>query len=294
MDTTIEDFVDHLRLKRGLSANTLSAYRSDLTQFRDYLGRRGRATWNVPPLLIRAFLNELVQREYQPSSQARKLAAMKSLYRYLLISGAVTSDPTAGLGGARVQKRRPQILSRAQVERLLEESAQDRAPDHLRDRAMLEALYATGMRVSELVALDLYDVDGETETITLARSSSGERRVPLSGRALAAVDEYLTLGRGSMRPVTGESALFLNHRGSRLTRQGFWLIIKNYARSAGIESPITPHTLRHSFAAHRISARGNVREVQRMLGHASPATTQIYADLARAESEEDRAAEPTV
>jgi integrase/recombinase XerD len=293
MDTTVEEFVDHLRVKRGLSANTLSAYRSDLTQFRHYLGRRGRATWNVPPLLIREFLNELVQREYEPSSQARKLAAMKSLYRYLLTSGAVANDPTAGLGGARVQKRRPQILSQTQIERLLEESAQDQAPDHLRDRAMLEALYATGMRVSELVALDLHDVDGETETIMLARSGSGERRVPLRGRALAAVDEYLVRGRGAMRPVTGESALFLNHRGSRLTRQGFWLIIKNYARRAGIESPITPHTLRHSFAAHRLSARGNVREVQRMLGHASPATTQIYADLARAESEEDRLADPT-
>ncbi len=294
MDATIEEFVDHLRIKRRLSANTLSAYRSDLTQFRRYLDRGGRPTWGVPPVFVRGFMNELVQREYEPSSQARKLAALKSLYRYLLSAGVVTVDPTAGLGGARVKKRRPQILTRAQVEKLLEESARDQAPDHLRDRAMLEALYAAGMRVSELVALDLVDIDHETETITLARNGSGERRVPLSGRALAAVEEYLTAGRSALGPEARESALFLNHRGSRLTRQGFWLIIKNYARRAGIASPITPHTLRHSFAAHRLRAQGNVREVQRMLGHASPATTQIYAELARAQGDEDGAAAPTV
>lgn len=294
MDATVEDFVEHLRVERGLSANTLSAYRSDLNQFREYMARAERDSWSVPPAFVRQFMNELVQREYEPSSQARKLAALKSLYRYLLSAGVVTSDPTAGLDGARVKKRLPQTLSRAQVERLLQEAASGRAPDNLRDRAMLEALYATGMRVSELAALDLADVDRAQETITLARDGSGERRVPLRGRALAAVEDYLAAGRARLKPSADEPALFLNHRGARLTRQGFWLIVKTYARRAGIKAHITPHTLRHSFAEHRLRADGNVRQVQQLLGHASLATTQIYAELAAAQPKDREAAADAV
>ena len=290
MDATIEDFVEHLRIERGLSANTLSAYRSDLNQFREYMARAGRGSWSVPPAFVRQFMNELVQREYEPSSQARKLAALKSLYRYLLSAGAVQSDPTAGLDGARVKKRLPQTLSPAQVERVLQEAARGRAPENLRDRAMLEALYATGMRVSELAALDLADVDQAEETITLARNGAGERRVPIHGRALAAVEDYLAAGRARLKPGPDEPALFLNHRGARLTRQGFWLIVKTYARRAGIKAHITPHTLRHSFAEHRLRADGNVRQVQRLLGHASLATTQIYAELAAAQPKDHEAA----
>ena len=290
MEATIEDFVEHLRIERGLSANTLSAYRSDLNQFREYMARAGRGSWSVPPAFVRQFMNELVQREYEPSSQARKLAALKSLYRYLLSSGVVSSDPTAGLDGARVKKRLPQTLSRAQVERVLQEAARGRAPENLRDRAMLEALYATGMRVSELAALELADVDQAEETITLARNGAGERRVPLRGRALAAVEDYLAAGRARLKPSADEPALFLNHRGARLTRQGFWLIVKTYARRAGIKAHITPHTLRHSFAEHRLRADGNVRQVQQMLGHASLATTQIYAELAAARHDDHDAA----
>ena len=290
MDATIEDFVEHLRVERGLSANTLSAYRSDLNQFREYMTRAERGSWSVPPAFVREFMNELVQREYEPSSQARKLAALKSLYRYLLSAGVVSSDPTAGLDGARVKKRLPQTLSRAEVERVLQEAASGRAPENLRDRAMLEALYATGMRVSELAALDLADVDRAAETITLARDGAGERRVPLGGRALAAVEDYLAAGRARLKPSADEPALFLNHRGARLTRQGFWLIVKTYARRAGIKAHITPHTLRHSFAEHRLRADGNVRQVQRLLGHASLATTQIYAELAAAQPKDREAA----
>ena len=290
MDATIEDFVEHLRIERGLSANTLSAYRSDLNQFREYMARAERGSWSVPPAFVREFMNELVQREYEPSSQARKLAALKSLYRYLLSAGVVSSDPTAGLDGARVKKRLPQTLSPAQVERVLQEAARGRAPENLRDRAMLEALYATGMRVSELAALDLADVDQAEETITLARNGAGERRAPLRGRALAAVEDYLAAGRARLKPSADEPALFLNHRGARLTRQGFWLIVKTYARRAGIKAHITPHTLRHSFAEHRLRADGNVRQVQRMLGHASLATTQIYAELAAAQPKDHEAA----
>lgn len=292
MDTTVDEFVEHLRAERGLSANTLLAYRSDLAQFRQYLGPRQGNVWAVPPVVVRGFVTQLVQREYAPSSQARKLAAVKSLYRYLLSRGAVTSDPTAGLGGARVTKRRPYVLSRAQVERLLAESARDFTPEYLRDRAMLEALYATGMRVSELVALDLDDVDGDSQTIMLGHNGSSERRVPLRGRALAAVEEYLSSGRPALRSEAREHGLFLNHRGSRLTRQGFWLIVKNHTKRSGIDAPITPHTLRHSFAAHRLRERGNVREVQRMMGHASLATTRIYAEIAGAQADEDGVSTP--
>ncbi len=281
MDAKIDGFINHLEAERGLAVNTVAAYHSDLRQFRDFVSARGRESWDVPSADIRAFMADLIQREYQSSSQARKLAAVKAFYRWLLAGGAIAADPTAALGGTRVAKRRPRIVSAAEVERLLRQATGERTPERLRDRGMLESLYATGMRVSELVALDVSDFDREGRALELAQSRVHARRVPVSDRAADALGAYLDDGRVKLLRRAAEQAMFLNHRGSRLTRQGFWLIIKGYARKAKITTPITPHTLRHSFATHRLQGHGNLREVQRLLGHASPATTQIYAELAR-------------
>jgi integrase/recombinase XerD len=232
-------------------------------------------------------LYDLVRREYESSSQARKLAAVKALYRYLLSEGALGADPSAEVSGTRVKKRRPKVLSPAQVQRLLGQSWGDRTPERMRDRAMMEALYATGMRVSELVGLDVDDFNGARPALALSRGGPHARVVPVGARAAAAVADYIQDGRAKLLRRVNEHAMFLNHRGNRLTRQGFWLIIKGYARRANISTPITPHTLRHSFATHRLRAEGSVREVQELLGHASPATTQIYAELAREQRDDD-------
>lgn len=281
MRATVDDFVQHLQTERGLSKNTLAAYRSDLRQFQTFVHKAGHSGWDIPPSVVRAFMTDLVQREYRQTSRARKLAAVKALYRYLRSVDAVASDPTAGLNGARVARRRPRIISTAEVERLLEQASDASTPERMRDRAMLEALYATGMRVSELVGLDVDDVDCWTREIVLGRHSANARTVPLTERSAEALQAYLTNGREKLLRRADEPAVFLNHRGTRLTRQGFWLIVKAYAQRSNIQTPITPHTLRHSFAAHRLQGESSVREVQQLLGHASPATTQVYAELAR-------------
>ena len=193
----------------------------------------------------------------------------------------MAADPAAGLDGARVERRRPRIISTAEVERLLDQAADASTPERMRDRAMLEALYATGMRVSELVGLNLDDVDCWAREIVLGRDGASARTVPLTERSAEALQIYLTNGRDKLLRRAYEPAVFLNQRGTRLTRQGFWLIVKTYAQRSNIQTTITPHTLRHSFAAHRLQGDSSVREVQELLGHASPATTQVYAELAR-------------
>lgn len=281
MRATVDDFIQHLQTERGLSKNTLAAYRSDLRQFETFVHTAGHGDWDIPPSVVRAFMTDLVQREYRQTSRARKLAAVKALYRYLRSVDAVATDPTAGLDGARVARRRPRIISTVEVERLLDQAADASTPERIRDRAMLEALYATGMRVSELVGLDVDDVDCWAREIELGKDGTSARTVPLTERAAEALQAYLTSGREKLLRRVDEPAVFLNHRGSRLTRQGFWLIVKAYAQRSNIQTPITPHTLRHSFAAHRLQGDSSVREVQELLGHASPATTQVYAELAR-------------
>ena len=281
MDVTIDEFVRHLDDERGLAANTLAAYRSDLLQFEEFVRGSRYQGWDVPPKLVREFMSDLVHREYRQASQARKLAAVKALYKYLKLNNRVVNDPTTGLGGAPVAKRRPQVISTSEVERLLEEAADPSTPEEMRDRAMLETLYATGLRVSELVALDLEAVDAGFQRVTLGRATSRSRTVPLNERAGEALRVYIDDGRTKLLRQADEPAVFLNHRGKRLTRQGFWLIVKAYASRARIEKTITPHTLRHSFATHRLQGEGNVREIQELLGHASSSTTKVYAELAR-------------
>ena len=258
MDATIKSFVEYLRVERGLSANTLSAYRSDLNQFRQYMVRARRGSWNVSPVFVRGYMNDLIQREYEASSQARKLAALKSLYRYLLNSGAVASDPTAGLDGARVKKRLPQTLSRAAGP----SASCGRPPAIGRPNVCVTEPCSRrstppACALPRLAALDLADVDQAEEMITLARNGAGERRVPLGGRALSAVQDYLAAGRPGLKPHASEPALFLNHRGARLTRKASGS--SSRPTPAGPTSKPTSRRTRCGIRLPRTSAGGRQR-----------------------------------
>lgn len=277
----VQAFLYYIKHSKGLSENTMAAYGNDLRQFARFVEGRSETSWQIARSTVTAFLEFLVQREYKPSSQARKLAAVKAMFRYLGTKGAVPNDPTSGVDGARVTKKRPTIISVAEVDRLLAAAGAIRSPEGYRDSAMLELLYATGMRVSELVALDVQHVSLEAERVVCGHGGGRERPAPFGPRVAKALSAYIRGARRELLKTPGERALFLNHRGKRLTRQGFWLIIKGHARGARIETPITPHTIRHSFATHRLRNDGSIPEVQSLLGHASPATTQIYVELAR-------------
>ena len=285
----IPNFLKYLSDEKGLSANTVAAYGNDLNQFAKFLDDRGFHSWNADRTAISAFLSFLADREYEPSSQARKLAAVKSMYRFLVSEGKAPADPTKGLGGARVTKKRPTVISVGDVDRLLAAASSTRTPEGYRDSAMLELLYATGMRVSELVALDVDDVQFDSGAVMCGRGGGRQRHLPFGARAGHAVLGYVRGARRKLLKSPDEPALFLNHRGKRLTRQGFWLIIKGHAAAAMIETPTTPHTLRHSFATHRLRGDMSIPEVQSLLGHASPATTQVYLELAREKGAVDAA-----
>jgi integrase/recombinase XerD len=211
------------------------------------------------------------------------MAAIKSFFNYLIQEGQLRGDPAARMTSPKVDKYTPRSISADEVERLLAQPAKDAAslgdrPENSRDRAMLEALYSTGMRVSELVALDTEDVDLDVGHLRCACRTLRERRVPLRATAIDAIGHYLEIARPRL-VLREEQALFLNHRGNRLTRQGFWLILKSYASKADI-ADITPHTLRHTFATHALRGGANLRDVQLLLGHVSISTTQVYRRLA--------------
>jgi integrase/recombinase XerD len=279
MDEQIDQFLRHLAERRGLATNTTAAYRTDLEQFVIFLQERGIADVRaVTHDDILAFLLFLRERRYANSTVARRTAAVKSFYAFLTSDRQIASDPTEQIDSPKVDRYLPKALSPAQVDDLLELPMREPTPERLRDKAMLELLYATGMRVSELVALNVRDVsDAQVRCVGKA---GRERMLPLSGSAQTSLEEYLDIGYGQLsRNVDQKSeALFLNHRGKRLTRQGFWLILKNYAEELGL-SDLTPHTLRHSFAAHMIANGADLRAVQTLLGHASLSTTQIYTQL---------------
>lgn len=290
MQDAIERFLHVLQTERGFSLNTISAYRNDLTQFVGYL-RRPTAEDHQAPMTVwteltddylTSYLLHLRARDYASSTVARKTAAIKSFCHFLLSDGVMRADPAANMASPKVDKYMPRAITPLEVARLLEQPAKVGAerPEALRDRAMLETLYATGMRVSELVALNVHDVDLEANTTRCSGKAGRGRTVPLKESAVAALDRYLRDGRPVIADDTDDDqALFLNHRGHRLTRQGFWLILKAYAQRADI-GDITPHTLRHSFATHALKHGAELRDVQQMLGHVSISTTQVYRQLA--------------
>jgi integrase/recombinase XerD len=283
MKEQIDQFLEYITEEKGYSANTLAAYRNDLSQFMDYLGTRV-STWNEVDrkLILDYIMHMKAEQEYASSTVARKVAAIKSFFHYLVEQGKLEDDPTATLDSPKVRKRLPKSIDQRDLERLLEEPSREHTPKALRDRALLEILYATGLRVTELVSLDVGDVDLASGTLRLVRAKDkAERIVPIHQRAIGPLSDYLERGRIQLLREPTEPALFLNHRGRRLTRQGLWLIVKHYVREVGIVEDVTPHTLRHTFAAHLIEKKADLEYVQELLGHANISTTQVYTQVGK-------------
>ena len=285
MRQDIERFLTYLSVEKGFADNTLVAYRNDLSNdltglAEGQLGKRGIvpmwANFNRQDMI--GFLLHLKERGYAPTTQARKVAAAKSFFGFMLDEGQIKANPADNIGAPNVGRPLPKPITVNQVRRLLEEPAKLATTEGRRDRAMLELLYASGMRVSELVSLNLEDIlkDGYVRAFGKGHK---ERIIPIHQRAVLAVDEYLKSGRPSLPSGRGEKALFLNRRGERLTRQGFWQILKAYAKAAELGNDVTPHTLRHSFATHMLSGGADLRSVQELLGHANISTTQVYTHL---------------
>ncbi|MBI4571258.1 MAG: site-specific tyrosine recombinase XerD [Chloroflexi bacterium] len=286
MDDRIGHFLHFLSSEKGASENTVAAYRNDLGQFHGFLSSislNGIPTdWrHVNTNAIVSFITDLKQRRYAEASVARKVAAMKSFFQFLQAEGAIPANPTESLESPRVGKTLPKPLTVQQVDELLEQPAKRRTPEALRDRAMLELLYATGLRVTELVSLDLdsISVDPRSPSVRCFGKGAKERSIPIHEQALRALVGYLNDGRSKLVKNRKERALFVNRRGERLTRQGFWLILKQYARQAGIQTVVTPHSLRHSFATHMLRGGAPLRSVQELLGHANISTTQVYTKI---------------
>jgi integrase/recombinase XerD len=286
MDDHVGQFLHYLSVEKGSSANTIAAYGIDLSQFRGYVNDsnngNGEALWkNVDRAVIVDYISDLKRRQYAEATVARKIAAIKAFFAYLhQVEGVVKQNPTDNVG-FRVPKSLPKPLSIKEVDELLEQPARRATPEARRDKAMLELLYATGMRVTELVSLDIVHVHVSPRAphVRCMGKGSKERTIPIHKDALAALQEYLNDGRAHLVRNKHENALFVNRRGDRLTRQGFWLILKGYAKKAAITKSVTPHTLRHSFATHMLRGGAPLRNVQELLGHANMSTTQVYTKL---------------
>ncbi|HET7305433.1 MAG TPA: site-specific tyrosine recombinase XerD [Segeticoccus sp.] len=288
LDAAITGWLDHLRVERGASAHTLAAYRRDLGRYREFLAARGItdpdgvAEGDVADFLVSLREGGMEHAPLAAASATRTLVAARGLHRFLVREGETAADPAGGVSPTRPVRRLPKAISVEQVERLLEAASVGDTPASLRDRALLELLYAVGARVSEAVGLDVDDIDaalhaGEDSLVRLHGKGDKERVVPLGRFARDAVASYLVRARPVFAPRgRGTPALFLNQRGGRLSRQSAWTVIRQAADRAGLSEHVSPHTLRHSFATHLLDGGADVRVVQELLGHASVTTTQIY------------------
>ncbi|MDP2662950.1 MAG: site-specific tyrosine recombinase XerD [Dehalococcoidia bacterium] len=287
MEQEIQDFLNFLKLEKGFSGNTLEAYNNDLSGLTKFLeedrSERLQDWAHVDKSMLLSFILDLKERQYAPATMARKVAAVKSFFRFLAAEGRVDRDPTEDIDSPKVNKPLPKYLTVEEVNALLEQPCKNQSPEGLRDRAMLELLYATGMRVSELVGLDAEKVEEDlTEGfVKCLGKGDKERLVPVHPEAALIVSAYIKKGRPRIALNSRDSALFLNRRGERLTRQGLWLILKGYASRANISAAVTPHVLRHSFATHMLQRKADLRNVQEWLGHANISTTQVYTHLTR-------------
>ena len=281
MESYIDRFLEHLVVERGLAQNSLEAYRRDLVRYAGYLTGRRRQITALDRAEVPRYLLILREAGLSPRSVARHLSAIRQFHRFLVREGHATEDPTAHLESPRPWRRLPTVLSSEEVERLL--APRDAtSPQQYRDGAMLEVLYASGLRVSELVGLRLADLDLTVGIIRVVGKGDKERLVPLGDAAVTSLRAYLTHGRPRLERRRASPHLFLGRHGRKLTRQMFWRLLKRYVGAAGIAKRVTPHTLRHSFATHLLEHGADLRSVQMMLGHADIATTQIYTHLSRA------------
>lgn len=277
----VNRFLSGLEADKGFSNNTISAYRNDLNQFVTFVETKlGLTSWReLAETHLTSYQLELRERGYANSTVARKTAAIRSFCGYLVTEGVLRSDPSSALPSPRVAKSVPRAMTRDEVEVLLEKANASNGAEGVRDAAMLQLLYASGLRVTELVNLNVEDVDVENASIRCQGRQGRDRSIDLLRDVAETLRAYVDTARPAIRQHDQEQALFLNHRGQRLTRQGFWLILKGYAQQAGI-GEITPHTLRHSFATHQLLDGKELSDVQRALGHVSISTTQVYEQLA--------------
>ncbi len=271
-------YLDYARVEKGLAANSLSSYCRDLVEFVDSMGRAGKSLQKITREDIRGFLGALYRRGLSGRSVARHLVSLRNFFRFLLNEERLRSDPTAEVDAPRVDHTLPKYLTIGEVDALLEQPDPS-TPAGLRDKAMLELLYATGMRVSELLSLRCEDFDGNLGIVRCRGKGGKERLIPVGKSALRAVDAHLRRSRPTFVKGADEPLLFLNRRGGRLSRVGFWKLLVRYGRRAAIASRLTPHVVRHSFATHLLERGADLRSIQLMLGHSDISTTQIYTHV---------------
>ena len=277
----IDEFCDALWLEDGLARNTLESYRRDLVQFGAWLGARdGKSLLAASHADLLGFLAHRVQRRAKATTASRELSSLKRFYRYVLRQGKISADPTLNIDSPKLPRPLPKSLTERDVESLLAAPQVEQALG-LRDRAMLETLYASGLRVSELVTLKLPQVSQDMGVVRVIGKGSKERLVPLGEEALAWIRRYLKEGRPALLGARASEALFVTARGEGMTRQAFWYLIKRYAAQAGLNKALSPHTLRHAFATHLLNHGADLRVVQLLLGHSDISTTQIYTHVAR-------------
>jgi integrase/recombinase XerD len=287
VDTCVNEFLEFLSVEKGASGNTIAAYRNDLGQLEEFLHQKRNGNgiqWpNIGQSEVLDYILNLKSQSYAEATVARKVAAVKSFFSFLQAEGKLKANPTEQLASPKVGKLLPKPLTVQEIDELLEQPARRSTPEGKRDRAMLELMYATGLRVTELVSLDLNDVqlDGEKPYVRLVGKGNRERQIPLLDQPVQEVNDYIRFARPRLVGERDETALFVNRRGERLTRQGFWLILKGYAAEAGIHGRVTPHTLRHSFATHMLRGGMDIHKVQELLGHANISTTQVYTQVSR-------------
>lgn len=278
MEKTLDGFITYLHNVKKKSENTVLSYNRDLTKFIKYL-RTNKITSldKVEEKDLEKYIKELNDNGFKSATVSRNIASLKAFFHYLNNEGVLSNDPTKSLKSPKIEKKIPEILTTDEVFALLEQPSGD-SPKEIRDKAMLELLYATGIRVSELINLETLDVNLKTSSI-LCRDGSKSRTIPYGKKAKDALTRYLEGAREAIVDNKESTILFANCSGQKMSRQGFWKLIKHYAKKAGIESDITPHTLRHSFAAHLVENGADLRSVQEMLGHSDISTTQIYANM---------------
>ncbi|MEO0367734.1 MAG: site-specific tyrosine recombinase XerD [Pseudomonadota bacterium] len=274
----IDRFIDAIWLESGLAKNTLSAYRSDLSLFAHFLEHT--ALLDAQEADIQRYLSQLLGQSVKATSSARVLSTLKRFYRYQIREGRLRQDPCAHVQAPKIGRSLPKYLTESQVDALL------KAPDTktdvgLRDRAMLETLYATGLRVSELVSLTMLEMNLQVGVVRIVGKGSKERLVPLGEQAISWLRRYLASARVDLLKRKQSDAVFVTNRGSAMTRQAFWYVVKKYANQAGVDTALSPHSLRHAFATHLINHGADLRSVQMLLGHADLSTTQIYTHVAR-------------
>jgi integrase/recombinase XerD len=276
MRRDVDAFLEYLAKEKDCTQNTLVAYRNDLTQLIAYIdAERAKGIIKSTDDLLKSYLLKLREKKYSSATAARKVASARSFFKFMLDSGKIGENPTQSLISPQVNKRPPTLLSLSEYQRLLSEPAKSSTPEAKRDVVMLELLYATGLRVSELVSLNVTDIDLEQNCVHCVQGNS-KRQVPFGYHIGQLLRNFLRNDRLDLLYDEKVEALFLNRRGGRLTRQGFWQIVKNYGSKAGLSNKVTPHTLRHSFAVHKLNTGTDIQQVQQLLGHAHISSTKIY------------------